>query len=257
MGEWVVAVDIGNSRTKFGLFQNRQLKSHNSIEGTDEAAVLSHAQHILDSTSVSFSGLVWKLAGVVPLRLKTLENFLVSLGQDVIVLASSACIMPMDFEQKNSVGVDRLLACIAAWKSVPLGHSCIVVDAGTALTINRVSPNGFFCGGSIQPGWMLMARSLRNGTSQLPMLDFTNLDPGWPGQDTSSAIRAGLCLVDLKWSLGLTISRLLNRNIRTWKFLFSTKAKSLWKSWWDSTWPQMGIPKKSCKLLKRRATHLF
>ena len=194
MGEWVVAVDIGNSRTKFGLFQNRQLKSHNSIEGTDEAAVLSHAQHILDSTSVSFSGLVWKLAGVVPLRLKTLENFLVSLGQDVIVLASSACIMPMDFEQKNSVGVDRLLACIAAWKSVPLGHSCIVVDAGTALTINRVSPNGFFCGGSIQPGWMLMARSLRNGTSQLPMLDFTNLDPGWPGQDTSSAIRAGLCL---------------------------------------------------------------
>ena len=94
MGEWVVAVDIGNSRTKFGLFQNRQLKSHNSIEGTDEAAVLSHAQHILDSTSVSFSGLVWKLAGVVPLRLKTLENFLVT---SVIIEIRSSTVNKLDF----------------------------------------------------------------------------------------------------------------------------------------------------------------
>jgi type III pantothenate kinase len=89
------------------------------------------------------------------------------------------------------VGADRLAAACAAWSEVQA--ACVVVDVGTAITVDAVSPDGAFLGGAILPGLRLLAESLAENTAQLP-----NHASGPPqhtiGPDTASAIASGLWL---------------------------------------------------------------
>ncbi|MHC4600886.1 MAG: type III pantothenate kinase, partial [Planctomycetota bacterium] len=74
--------------------------------------------------------------------------------------------IPVALERPESVGPDRVLASAAALDRV--GGPCIVVDAGTAVTVDFATPGEGFRGGMILPGRHLMARALRKGTSRLP-----------------------------------------------------------------------------------------
>lgn len=95
--------------------------------------------------------------------------------------------------QPESVGLDRLFAARGALAQ--LGTDCIVVDAGTALTVDAVQAAGpgVFLGGAIAPGPGLLARSLAEGAAQLPLVE---PHPGSSalGGDTQHAIRAGVGL---------------------------------------------------------------
>ena len=92
-----------------------------------------------------------------------------------------------------SVGLDRLFAARGALAE--LGRDCIVVDAGTALTVDAVSAaeGGVFWGGSIAPGPDLLARSLASGAAQLPLVQ-PQVGAHAMGSDTEEAIRAGVGL---------------------------------------------------------------
>jgi len=85
-------------------------------------------------------------------------------------------------------GADRLANGVAAWRRCR--QACVVVDLGTAITVDIVNAKGEFIGGAIAPGLATMARSLHDGTSRLPLI------PPRPradlGRDTRSAIEAGL-----------------------------------------------------------------
>jgi len=96
-------------------------------------------------------------------------------------------------EEPERVGTDRLLAALAAYRRT--GGACIVVDAGTAVTVDAVDERGVFLGGAILPGLGLMARALAEGTAQVPMVEPPG--PGEPlgpaiGRNTRAAVRAGL-----------------------------------------------------------------
>jgi len=96
-------------------------------------------------------------------------------------------------DHPEQVGVDRLLAALAAWGDG--GGPVIVIDVGTAVTVDTVDAAGRFLGGSILPGPSLAARALRQGTASLPEVDLAAAPPaGAIGRDTESAIRAGLVL---------------------------------------------------------------
>ena len=88
----------------------------------------------------------------------------------------------------KQTGADRLANAVAAWHRCR--RACVVVDLGTAITVDIVSKAGDFIGGAIAPGLAAMARALHDGTSQLPLV------PHRPraelGRDTKSAIEAGL-----------------------------------------------------------------
>ncbi len=98
----------------------------------------------------------------------------------------------IDVEEPAKVGVDRLLGALAAWRRCE--RACIVVDAGTAVTVDAVSGEGVFLGGAIFPGPGLMARSLAEGTAQLPLVqpDRLSMPPHAIGRDTEQAIRSGI-----------------------------------------------------------------
>jgi type III pantothenate kinase len=98
-------------------------------------------------------------------------------------------------EHPDKVGIDRLLDAVAANVLRTPADPAIVVDGGTATTVNSISAEGVFEGGAIMPGIELGARALRQHTALLPLIDVQSLllHPVEPlGRDTQGAIGSGL-----------------------------------------------------------------
>ncbi|MEN9207689.1 MAG: type III pantothenate kinase [Gloeomargarita sp. GMQP_bins_69] len=89
-----------------------------------------------------------------------------------------------------TLGVDRALA---AWGAAQIyGTPVLVMDAGTALTLNAVDAKGVFVGGAILPGLGLQCRSLHQGTGALPLVALPETLPPLWAKDTVSAIQSGI-----------------------------------------------------------------
>jgi type III pantothenate kinase len=106
--------------------------------------------------------------------------------------------MIVDVEHPERVGIDRLLAARAArhllrWRSKSREPS-IVVQAGTALTVDWVDDQDRFQGGAILPGVGLSLQYMAAGTDQLPWLPSHSVHdvPPLPGKNTEQAIAAGV-----------------------------------------------------------------
>lgn len=110
--------------------------------------------------------------------------------------------------EPHRVGIDRLAAAAAAGMVRRPGRGTIIVDCGTAATVDLLSPDGAFLGGAIMPGPDLMARALADGTSRLPVVvameHAMGMPPVMPGRSTQEAIIAGI-----GWGIRGAISRLV------------------------------------------------
>jgi type III pantothenate kinase len=104
--------------------------------------------------------------------------------------------MPLviDVESPERVGLDRLAAAVAANRLRQSDRAAVVVDAGTAITVNLVTADGVFRGGVILPGFKLTAQALAEGTDLLPLVTDYGLAEPPPviGRSTEGAIRSGL-----------------------------------------------------------------
>ena len=139
-------------------------------------------------------------------------------GHRVVVL-SKAEQLPLEVrvDRPDAVGIDRLLNAVAAKKRlaaievvapVPVGrrrgpraakrkhpvvHSpAVLVDAGSAITVDLLDENHVFRGGSIFPGLRLMGQALHDYTALLPLVEVREPVPALPATDTASAIQAGI-----------------------------------------------------------------
>jgi type III pantothenate kinase len=92
-------------------------------------------------------------------------------------------------EQPEQTGVDRVLNIAAAYEQ--MGKACVVVDAGTAITIDCCNDAGEFLGGAISPGVSMMLDALNERTAKLPRVDF-EVPVGPFGQSTKQAILQGV-----------------------------------------------------------------
>lgn len=96
----------------------------------------------------------------------------------------------IDYGTPDTLGVDRLAAAIGAIKLFP-GRDLLVVDAGTAVTYDRVSRDKVFMGGNIAPGLDMRLMSLNEHTRRLPLVA---IDPAYDqvwGSDTATALMSG------------------------------------------------------------------
>ena len=98
--------------------------------------------------------------------------------------------------EPHRVGIDRLAGAAAAGLVTPAGSPAVLVDCGTATTVDLMSADGAFLGGAILPGPLLMARALAEGTSRLPAVAALAGGglPTMPGRSTEEAIAAGVGL---------------------------------------------------------------
>jgi type III pantothenate kinase len=101
---------------------------------------------------------------------------------------------PIDLQvdRPERVGIDRLAAAFAANAVRDPKSGAIVIDTGSATTVDLISPEGAFLGGSIFPGLQLSLRSLAEHTDQLPSLQARTEVVPFYGKNTEQAMFAGV-----------------------------------------------------------------
>jgi type III pantothenate kinase len=112
----------------------------------------------------------------------------------VTLLAAGDLPLAVALERPDMVGIDRLLDALAADRLRQPHRPAVVVDVGSAITVDLVSPEGAFLGGSILPGIAMGARALHEFTDMLPLLDVSDLSAPPPalGTGTVEALQSGL-----------------------------------------------------------------
>jgi type III pantothenate kinase len=146
------------------------------------------------------AGDTWKIASVNQSMLEVLVRYIREHLSDnaVQIVGNQDVGIPIRVDYPERVGIDRLLAARAALELVRdrgAGNGpLIVVQAGTALTVDWVDEAGRFCGGAILPGVGLSLQYLAAGTDQLPWLPSHSIVdfPTLPGRNTEQAIAAGV-----------------------------------------------------------------
>lgn len=98
--------------------------------------------------------------------------------------------LQIDYDNPARIGVDRLAAASAAHRATPAGQAVVVVDAGTALTVDAIDAEGTFRGGVIVPGLRLGLNALGAGTSLLPQVELAATTP-LLGKNTADGLRSG------------------------------------------------------------------
>lgn len=99
------------------------------------------------------------------------------------------------YRDHRQMGVDRWLALLAAHHATT--EPVLVVQAGTALTVDLLAPGGRHLGGYIGPGWQLMRQALAEHTAQVRL---PAQPPSWsydPGRSTEDAVKAALAAMAL------------------------------------------------------------
>ncbi|NIA06832.1 MAG: type III pantothenate kinase [Actinobacteria bacterium] len=185
-----LAVDVGNSRVAFGVFQDGVLiqAEHHTL-GSDRTK-LTEAVQVWGEMTVDSGGPA-VLAGVNPSVCELVRQTLVDdVGLKTLSIGSDVPLpMKVDLPAPEKVGVDRILNAVAAYGRIK--ESVAVIDAGTAITVDFVSAEGIFLGGAILPGLGLSARILHEGTALLPLVEVTKPEQAI-GRDTAEAISVGI-----------------------------------------------------------------
>jgi type III pantothenate kinase len=190
-----VVADVGNTRIKWGLCRDDRVEEIAALPADDENAWDRRAERWGLPNACA-----WALAGVHPQRQLKLAEWILRRGGTVRVLSSHQELpIKVAVKEPGRVGLDRLLNAVAARDRVQRSISCLIVDAGSAVTVDWVDEIGAFQGGAIFPGCRLMAKALHDYTAALPLveLDWCNAPNDWfnpwlPGDNTERAIKAGV-----------------------------------------------------------------
>ena len=119
-------------------------------------------------------------------------------------------------ESPQEVGSDRIADAVAAYEKY--GGPCIVVDFGTAITFDAISPKGEYLGGVIMPGIGTAAEALFQHTAKLPRVEIREPDRVI-GTNTISNIQSGLFYgaVDAVDGMLDRICAVLGKQPRSWR----------------------------------------
>jgi type III pantothenate kinase len=184
----LLAVSVGNTRTRVAPFAAGRLEESRPFDNADAAGLLGE---IVRAYGCLPRGSAVVFASVNPPMAERLgEEAVAALGCPVGWIGDDVPVpIRYDLEPGTAVGQDRLLDAAAAHALVR--GACVVVDAGTAITVDLVDGEGTFRGGAIAPGARMMAAALHSRTAQLP-----EVEPGKPARDagrsTAEAIRSGV-----------------------------------------------------------------
>lgn len=211
----LLAVDVGTSRVKFGWFPG-EVACTTSTPASPLPIAASQLPHPAEMFACRHRGVPldeltalikeWlsqfdqrrakiALASVSPQGASVVVALLSQLGFPVAqVLTLGDLSLDVQVKEPERVGIDRLLSAVAVNWIRNVEQPAIVMDLGTAVTVDLIGKNGSFQGGAILPGWSLSAAALHGAASSLPLLTPENLDlpENGLGKCTTEAIATGL-----------------------------------------------------------------
>lgn len=202
MAENIIAVDIGNTSISIGLFTGRRLSKTYSLK-TQEIKKRA-GKNIIDADmqrNLSPSKLqAVIIASVVPSLTASFVRSFKPLSETTPLVIGKDLTPPIlnRYRYPEQVGQDRLVNAVAGYYLY--GGPLVIVDLGTAITIDVVSKKGEYLGGIISPGIDISLQTLHQRTALLPLVELAS-PTSLLGRDTINSIRSGIvigysCLVD-------------------------------------------------------------
>ncbi len=178
-----ICIDAGNTFVKVAIAEQGDISKVTAIPLADRGALLRYIEAlpgagacILSSVSMADPGLLDILSKHTP--------YFIELTADTPIPIHNLYVTP------DTLGKDRLAAVIGAYSLYP-SKDILVIDAGTALTIDFIDAEGNYHGGNISPGLRMRYQALHDYTKRLP-LESMSEDFNFIGNSTSSAIIAGV-----------------------------------------------------------------
>jgi type III pantothenate kinase len=191
----LMAVDVGNTQTVLGLFEGVELRGQWRIS--------TEGQRTSDELAVVFAGLLdlnglelgqvsaMIVSSVVPGLTRSYRH----LAEDVLGVPFYLVNAEMETGLKNryddpaAVGADRIVNAVATGEHY--GFPAIIVDIGTATTVEAVDGEGCYLGGAIFTGLYVALEALVARTAKLPGVDLEEEPPSAIATNTPDSIRSG------------------------------------------------------------------
>lgn len=193
----ILAVDVGNTQTVLGLFEGDRLDGHWRV--ATDATLTADELRVKIGGLLALDGLAWTdierlvLSSVVPALTGHYEEMAVrATGVTPMVVGPGLKTgMPIHYDNPHEVGADRIVNGVAAFEAY--GGPVIVIDFGTATTLDVIDANGAYLGGAIAPGVETSAEALFSRAARLAKVD---LEPPAKviGTNTRASVQAGLML---------------------------------------------------------------
>lgn len=174
-------IDIGNSTAKAVCFDEDQIQNVFKISSTDLESIAKKLNENIGKFRKAY------VCSVV----SEVSEFIRNEWYDDVHVFSVKDIPEkfIGYKTGKTLGLDRFFAAYAAWRITK--EATIVIDAGTACTIDVISGDGRYQGGVIMPGLKIMADGLISKTSMLPETEF-EIPNQWPPQSTKEALEWGI-----------------------------------------------------------------
>jgi type III pantothenate kinase len=204
----LIAVDIGNSRLKLGRFASADADAARLPVPTETVHLpVAYASGEFDTDSLAQwcnqhvgDPAQWLVAsvhrGAAEKLAAAIRELSEEMGRRWVLRQLTYRDMPLEIrvDAPERVGIDRLLAAAAANRLRRSDRAAIVVEVGTAITVDLLQPDGAFAGGAILPGLTMSARALKEQTDALPhvMVETLQQPPEALGMNTAAAIESGL-----------------------------------------------------------------
>jgi len=189
MGRKLLVFDVGNSRLKAALYDGDRLIARVSLSGVQDATQVVNVLKSRFAPSGTPDHCL--VASVV----RGADEVIQKAVQTVWAIAPQVVDTEMDLgidvavPRPDHVGIDRLLQASEAFRVC--AGSVVVAAFGSALTVDLVTADGVFRGGTIAPGLGMGLRALHDETSLLPHVALQPPDSA-AGTDTTSCIQAGI-----------------------------------------------------------------
>ncbi len=191
----LLAIDVGNTHIVLGVYEGEQLRDHWRIETRrerpgDEYGVL--VQQLLGGADLDPEAID---AIVVSTVVPPLHDTLGRMGErffhlrPLFVGPGIRTGMPVLYDNPREVGADRIVNAIAAYEAHHTG--LIVVDFGTATTLDCVTPKGEYLGGAICPGVGISLDALFHHASKLPRIEVARPEKV-VGRNTVASMQSGI-----------------------------------------------------------------
>jgi len=190
----LLVLDVGNTNTVIGIYDEERLLKHwrlmSVIRTADEIGI--YLLNLLSLSSISSDRIRGSIMSSVvpPLDTPLREGISSYLGIECLKVSSEMDLgLEVRYASPHEVGADRLVNSVAG--VARYGAPLIIVDFGTAITLDIISPDGAYLGGTISPGLGTGMEALFGKTARLPKVSL-EAPPSVIGNTTMASIQAGI-----------------------------------------------------------------
>ncbi len=188
----LLVLDIGNTNITTALVRRGTMLATrraltNPRATPDELELLLDGLLRLDDTSFADVSAI-SCSSVVPGLTAAVEAVAARRERPLLIASAGTVPLPIRVDRPSEVGADRLVNALAAQRLY--GTPAVVVDFGTATTLDCVAADGAYVGGAIAPGLELGLEALAARTAKLPRIELRAPDRAI-GRDTVTAMQAG------------------------------------------------------------------